>query len=390
MRMSGELDEIASLTAEIETTHHVGRRNRLMTRQGHVFDAIDADPERLALLRALLAHPEPAVRMAAAWRCGWRRILPEEAERTATELAERPGAVGRQARDWLDSRARMATYRWEAPPPKTLSYDPMPAGCSLEAATELIARSVSKQRARTLLPLLRRTIRIWPRARGDDPRASCFGGLPVLPPGHVWPSFEDEPLLFLGQINCSEVHAAIGPNPLPERGLLQFYGDHDEVTGSGPMGSGAVLCFPDPGALRPTPAPIRDFLELPRCGLDFYETVELPDPLSDVIAGLRLAPDEPKNYGDLRDKLMALSGNGGLWDRVPSKLLGWPDLIQRDLGADCGEPDAGRSLLLQIGWHHDGARWQDWGPGGLVYFILGRRAIEDARFDLAAMEMQCS
>jgi uncharacterized protein YwqG len=248
---------------------------------------------------------------------------------------------------------------------------------------------VSKARARTLLPLLRRTIRIWPRARGDDPRASCFGGLPVLPPGYVWPSFEDEPFLFLAQINCGEVHAAIGPNPLPERGLLQFYGDHDEVTGCGPTGSSAVLYFTDPGALLPAPAPIRDFLELPRCGLDFYETAELPDPLSDVIAGLRLSGAEQDAYRKLRREVAAPGGAGPRDDRQ-SQILGWPDLIQRDLGADCGEPDAGRSLLLQIGWHHDGARWQDWGPGGLVYFILGQRGIEEARFDLAAMEMQCS
>jgi hypothetical protein len=37
MRMSVELDEIASLTAEIEATSHVGRRNRLMTQRGHVY-----------------------------------------------------------------------------------------------------------------------------------------------------------------------------------------------------------------------------------------------------------------------------------------------------------------------------------------------------------------
>ncbi len=389
MCMRPEVDEIASLTAEIETTAHVGRRNRLITRQGHAFDAIDAGPDRLALLSALLSHPQPAVRMAAAWRCGWGRVLTEEAERAATELAERPSAIGQRARHWLDSRARMATYRWEAPPPRTLSYDPPPPACSPEAAEERIARSVSKARARALLPLLRRTIRIWPRARGDDPRASGFGGLPALPPGYVWPVFEDEPFLFLAQINCGEVHAAIGPNPLPERGLLQFYGDHDEVTGCGPVGSSAVLYFPDSSALRPAPVPIRDFLELPRCGLDFYETVQLPDPSSEAIAGLHLSDAERDAYRKLRRELAAPGGAGPKDDRQ-SQILGWPDLIQRDLGADCGAPDAGWSLLLQIGWYHNGARRQSWGPGGLVYFILGQREIEEARFDLAAMEMQSS
>jgi hypothetical protein len=390
MRMSREIDEIASLTAEIESTFHVGRRNRLMTRQGHVFDAIDASAERLELLRALLAHSDPSVRLAAARRCGWGRVLLEGAERAMTEVAKRPDGIGREAREWLERLPRMASEPpWRPPPPKTQSYDPTPAGCSNEAAAELIERLLPGERAGALLPLLLRVIRAWPGPRTDDPRASCFGGAPVLPPGHAWPSFEDEPLLFLGQINFAEVHAAIGPNPLPERGLVQFYGDHDEVNGGGPMDSGLVLSFPDPGALQPAPTPVPDFLELPRCGLSFYETVELPDPLSDTIVGMRLGPDEARKYAELREKLMALSGNGGICDRFPSKLFGWPDLM-RDLGADCGAPDAGRSLLLQIGWYHDGARWQDWGPGGLVYFILGQREIEKARFDLAAMEMQCS
>ena len=387
--MSVEVAEIVSLTAQIEATTHVGRVNRLMTQRSRVFDAIDADRERFTLLKALLAHPEPTVRMAAAWHCGWRQVLLEEAERAATELAEGRGEVGRQARQWLDSRARMATYRPEAPPAKTFSYDPMPAACSLEAAEALIERSVSQALASRLTRLLLPTIRIWPRARGDDPSSSAFGGLPVLPQNYVWPSFADEPLLFLGQINCSEVRAAIGPNPLPERGLLQFYGDHDEVFGCGPYGSSAVLYFQDPGGLQPAPAPIPAFLELPRCGLDFYETLTLPDPLNDVIAGLSLANAEKITYRKLRRELIA--AGGAEWrDERQSQIFGWPDLIQRDLGEFCNEPDAGSSLLLQIGWYHDGAQWQDWGPGGLVYFILSQRAIEEGRFDLAELEMQCT
>jgi uncharacterized protein YwqG len=359
-----------------------------MQQRRRVFDAIDANPERLALLRALLAHAQLEVRVAAAWHCGWRQVAPEEAERAMTELAERPGGIGLDARHWLESRARMAAYRGQAPAPKTLSYDPAPAGCSRAAAMKLIARAFATERARALAPLLRRAIHLWPRARGDDPRASCFGGLPALPPGYAWPVFEDEPLLFLGQVNCADLHAAVGANPLPKRGLLQFYGDHDEVNGGGPMESGVALFFPDPDALQPAPAPIRDFLELPRCGLDFHRTVELPDPASDVVADLRLSPVEQDDYRKLRSELGP--PGGGRRDEFGSKLLGWPNLIQRDLGDDCGEPRAGEALLLQIGWYHDGARWQDWGPGGLVYFILNERALAKARFDLAAMEMQCS
>ncbi len=388
--MTVELAEIAALTAKMEATDHIGRHNRLFTRRSRLFDAIDADPERLALLRTLLEYPQSSVRMVAAWRCGWRQVLLDEAERVVTELAEQRDEIGREAQSWLESRTRMASeYRREQPPPRTLSYDSMPAGCSRAAATELISGSVPEERARTFLPLLRRAIRIWPRAHADDPGASCFGGLPMLPEGCAWPSCEDEPSLFLGQINCAELHAAVGANPFPKRGLLQFYGDHDEVNGCGPGGLSAVLYFPDLGALHPAPAPIVDFVELPGCGVEFYETVELPDPLSDLIARLQLSPGEKKAYADLRGKLAALGGDAGQWPDRPSKLLGWPDLIQRDLGEDFGEIGAGEALFLQIGSYHDGAEWQDWGPGGLVYFILSETAIAEARFERAAMEMQC-
>jgi hypothetical protein len=384
-----EIDEIAALTAQIETTSHTGRRNRLIDLRGRVLDAIDASPERSAMLRALLAHPRPSVRMVAAWRCGWRHVETQESERVVTALAEGGGAFSGDAKRWLESRERMAAYRPEAPMREALAYEPPPKGCSFEAADAFIAGAVSPKRARALVPLLRRSIRLWPRAHGGDPRASCLGGLPGLPPGYAWPTFEDEPRLFLGQINCAEIHAAIGDNPLPPQGLLQFYGDHDEVYGCGPMDSGATLFFPDPGALQPAAAPIAGFLELPRCGLDAIATVELPHPKSETIADLAFSPAEQKAYCDLRAKLAALNGPAQ-WPEFGSKIFGWPDLIQRDLGDDCGEPGAGAALLLQIGWFHDGAKSECWGPGGLVYFILNEEAIVAGRFEGAAMEMQCT
>ena len=236
----------------------------------------------------------------------------------------------------------------EQPPARVLSYDPTPAGCSRAEASELITRAVSEPLARKILPLLRPAIRIWPRADAPAiPALPCFGGLPALPPGYAWPTFEDKPLLFLGQINGVELHATVGANPLPERGLLQFYGDDDEVNGCGPYGDSAVLYFPDSDALRPAPAPIEDFSELPRCGVDFYTTGELPDPRSEIVANLGLSAAEQEAYGDLRGKLTTLGGAAADMHDRQSKLLGWPDLIQRDLGDDCGKPDAGAALLLR-------------------------------------------
>jgi hypothetical protein len=273
--------------------------------------------------------------------------------------------------------------------PPTLPYEPTPVGLARNTAMEMIAGAVSKPRARKLSHLLRRAIRLWPRAHGGDPSASCFGGLPMLPPDYLWPSFEEKPLLFLSQINCAELHAAIADNPFPKRGLLQFYGDKDEVTGCGPYGSSAILYFPDVDALQPAPAPVEGYDELPRCGLDFYETAELPDPSSEEIAELDLSAAEQAAYDDLRKKLTALAAPGDFQDRQ-SKLLGWPDLIQRALGEDYGPPGANDVLLHQIGWYHDGHVHQSWGPGGLVYFTVNQKELLEGRFDDAQMEMQCT
>jgi uncharacterized protein YwqG len=381
---------IGALTDQIAATSHVGRSNRLLRRRERLFEAIDAHADRLDLLRQLLDHAQPSLRIAAAWHCGWRRVLLEESARVATALAATSGDNGELARDWLECQAAMA---FGFPPSSAnkpiLAYAPTPLGLASETAMAMIAEAISMPRAGDISRLLRRAIRLWPRAHCGDFRASCFGGLPALPPGHAWPTLEEEPLLFLSQINCADLHASIGHNPFPERGLLQFYGDEDEVTGRGPFGASAVLYFPEVDALEPASPPVEEFEELPRCGLDFYETAELPALSSGGIASLGLSAAEQAAYDALRKKLTALAAPGDFPDRQ-SKLLGWPDLIQCDLGEDYGAPDEDDVLLHQIGWYHDGHSHQFWGPGGLVYFTIDREALVEGRFQIAEMEMQCT
>jgi uncharacterized protein YwqG len=362
--MTGEVEAIAEVTRQIAATDHIGRSNRLLAMRDRLFDAIDSHPDWLALRQAVLEHPQMAVRRAAAGRWPWP-------EATMLEIRARKAAGRRAAQE----------------APRTLNYEPRPRGCSLAEAEALIEQSLSKERADALLPLLLPAIRLWPCAHRGDSYASCFGGSPVLPRGHAWPCYEDEPLLFLGQINCADIHAAIGANPFPTHGLIQFYGDHDEVIGCGPAGSSSVVYFADIGPLQPAPAPIEDFFELPRCGLEFFRTAELPHPRSHAIARLGYSSEEQKGYNDLSRKLTTLGCSVKTYDRS-SKLLGWPDLIQRDIGEDSG--CVGEPLLIQFGWYHDGAEYQNWGPGGLVYFILSEKEIVEARFDRATMEMQCT
>lgn len=52
---------------------------------------------------------------------------------------------------------------------------------------------------------------------------SYFGGKPTLPDDVEWPSFEGEPMLFLGQINCYELPELIWGGAGPRTGWLLFF-----------------------------------------------------------------------------------------------------------------------------------------------------------------------
>ena len=143
--------------------------------------------------------------------------------------------------------------------------------------------------------------------------------------------------------------------------------------------------FADEASLSRSPPPIEDFVVLPQCGLDFYVTTELPDPTREAIAALRLSPEGRRSHSDLKTALSVRAGDDRKFQR-PSKLLGWPDLLQRDLGEDCGIAYGGWKLLLQMGWWRDGVEAHSCGPGGLVNFILDEPGIVEARFAEAAME----
>jgi uncharacterized protein YwqG len=214
--------------------------------------------------------------------------------------------------------------------------------------------------------------------------------MPAVPRDWVWP-FEEwgEPLLFLGQINCVELHKAVPRNPLPESGLLVFFGDHDDVNGCTPTEACQVAWFPDLAELHSARIPLEDMAPLPECGLDFYPAVELPHPLSDIVTLLKLSDAERDAYRDLRGAITNFGmGRDARWET--SKLFGWPDLVQEDFEPALSDRLSPPRLLLQIGWYHDGRDWQCWGPGGRVYFTLSEADVGRRRFDRAEIVMQCT
>lgn len=67
------------------------------------------------------------------------------------------------------------------------------------------------------------------KAQNTTPWQSKIGGMPYLPKGTAWPVTPDgQPLYFLAQINFSEAPAL---SPFPEKGMLQFYINDDDLYG---------------------------------------------------------------------------------------------------------------------------------------------------------------
>jgi hypothetical protein len=274
---------------------------------------------------------------------------------------------------------------------KLFPFEPLPPKCSRTQAETLIRQAFPGKRGDTIVALLRPSIRPWPKQTSDNSSASRFGGMPAVPLGWSWPHESEEPLLFLAQIDCAQVYAAVGPSKLPESGVLCFFGDHDDVTGCFPSGGGKVYRFPDTARLRLAASPLDDFEPLITCGLDFYSHFELPDPKSTAIAPLDLTSDEREIYVRLHKSITMFGYPEPRWTTDISKLLGWPDLVQNDLGDDMfssRNPEAGASLLLQIGAYRDGTDLEGWGPGGLLYFTLNWADLAARRFGEAELEVQ--
>ncbi|MGH7032271.1 MAG: DUF1963 domain-containing protein [Stellaceae bacterium] len=143
---------------------------------------------------------------------------------------------------------------------------------------------------------------------------------------------------------------------------------------------GANYYWGSEDALSIAAAPVEDFKILPSCGLGFAPAIELPDPLSREIEKLGLDEALKSRYWDFRH---AVNYHGipveEFHEIDRSKLFGWPDLVQRELDSFRGKDIEDPRLFLQIGNYDNGNASWSWGPGGLVYFVIGEAALKAAR-----------
>jgi uncharacterized protein YwqG len=386
----GELDGlIAQLIAkinEIAITEHVGHLNRLFTQKKRIYDAIETLPEGSEALTKLLENPDPIVQLDVAWNYTHRQINLEAVSSVLSRLATRSDKIGAGAKSALQCRPFVSTGASPAFTPRTFPFLPAPRGCNRGEAERIIDAALIPERARQIKTLLRPAIRLWPKKSAGSPTASRFGGLPAVPADWSWPFADEEPLLFLAQINCAELGPLAKTFNLPDHGLLSFFGDSDDVNGCEPKGGGNVFYFETTSELRSAALPLDDFEPLITCGVSFYQVHEVPHPYSAMLEALELSDAELQAYGDLYEDVSKF----GFYDQPDadddeiSKLLGWPDLIQGEVNDDKTQ------LLLQIGWYRDGKELECWGPGGTLYFVIKPNDLAQRRFERSELVVQCT
>jgi len=74
-----------------------------------------------------------------------------------------------------------------------------------------------------LIKLIRPAVLIDGTTKSCPPGGSKFGGQPDLPEELEWPTFNDEAMVFIGQVNLSEISSLQSGMDLPVAGLLSFF-----------------------------------------------------------------------------------------------------------------------------------------------------------------------
>lgn len=226
---------------------------------------------------------------------------------------------------------------------------------------------------------------------------SKIGGVPDLPEGWNWPTYKQNPLAFLAQVNLSEIPQSIDKAPLPDSGILYFFSVYGWEKDDGdvhPHIAWQDTTHPDFSQVlffsggksdlerRQKPSGIKTF---DAASVDYVSCLTLPstedfwrDP---TVEHLSWTEEEFTQFEDLgtvfRD---VLHEKLGITDPSHS-LLGYASPIQTPV------TKPGQHLLCAInGDYHAG---MEWGDGGTIYFVIDKDAMDRLDFSDVTSDFQC-
>jgi Domain of unknown function (DUF1963) len=134
-------------------------------------------------------------------------------------------------------------------------------------------------------------------------------------------------------------------------------------------------------------APIAPLETFPICALVPRRFIDLPHPDSTAVGALGLTKQQRESYFDIwRDvREYGIPPDCTRYAGF-SKLLGWPDLVQQDVGMVDSHEDA--RLLLQVDRYCNGETAHDWAPGGSLFYALTAADLRARAFGRCELEGQ--
>jgi len=228
---------------------------------------------------------------------------------------------------------------FELPPPRRAT--PSAGPLDEEALRELCRELGLEARTDDVLRLARRSVRL---TRGsEDPvgvGTSRLGGVPNVPRGFEWPTWNDRELPFVGQLRLEELAATGCAGPLPAEGLLLFFYDlATRPSGTEPShrGSCRVIVVED-DALTLMPGGFRLPI-LRTTAVELSGELMLPSAWSFHAEKLELEPEEAEAWDRLRARIaeaqsVELEDATAEWFAL-HRLLGYQEELGRETELDC-------------------------------------------------------
>jgi uncharacterized protein YwqG len=351
--------------AAFQVTENVAKANRLAGYHSEIFREMRSRGLERSMLQELALHPHDGVRSWAQSDLKWLDDPP-------------PPTPPRRP-----LRAELA-WQFDHPPPPAMAREEI-ARQLREAVPEFCDRIM-----RLSLP----AIGLWPQRPRDEPTTvSRLGGMPLAPAGWQWPMEDDEPLVFVAQIDCRDLHGMPGAEALPSSGLLSFFAEHDGVMGCRfEARTIAIHHWPDINSLVATAPAIPPVLVPLAAPLAMRPVIDLPHPRSQATKKLKFGNEQLSRYKTVWNAVRNHAIPSGLERNCSfSKLLGWPALVQ-DRDPDQFEfnrnPKKKIRLLLQVDDYVNGEQWQAWGSGGSLYFALPEKELLARNYAACEFDIQ--
>lgn len=241
----------------------------------------------------------------------------------------------------------------------------------------------------------------------DDKVFSRLGGLPEMPAGFEWPTWNGRPQAFLAQLDLEELHRELH-TCLPSAGKLYFFYDQEQAEwGFDPKDVGAWRVLHQPAgdvALVEHRAPAGLAPE------NIFKPKRVKPQRIDVLPDQQRLPPQSvasdvdiDDYEEVRDEAFA--------GHTRHQLFGFPSPVQNDgMEEECqyasngvfvGDPEGYRNpripelkpgaaewkLLLQLETDDD-VDWM-WGDAGTLYFWIRESDARRGDFSRVWMVLQC-